>query len=48
MNKTTERAINLGIAVEQIKKWDHLEETTRKETEGQKRILDPFVGWIKK
>lgn len=48
MNKTLERAIGLGMTVEQIKKWDKLEETTREETKGQKRILDPFKGWIKK
>ena len=48
MNKTLERAIGLGMKIETLEKWDKLEETTRKETKGEKRILDPFKGWIKK
>ena len=48
MTKREERAVGLGMKVETLERWDKLEEETREETKGQKRILDPFKGWIKK
>lgn len=48
MTKREERAIEMGMKVEKLEKWEELFVETEKETRGQKRILDPFKGWIKK
>ena len=48
MTKREERAIELGMKVETLDKWEKTFVDTEKETRGEKRILDPFKGWIKK
>lgn len=38
----------LGITEEKLEKWENMLEKTKKATEGKKRILDPFVGYMEK
>lgn len=48
MSKKEQRALELGITVEELEKWDEKLEKTFKALKGKKKILDPFVGWIEK